>query len=117
MATLQLILQAFSHVYVVLDALDECPERMKLLDLVKEIMSWNLEKLHFLVTSRKEQVFIDHLQPLAPCTFDVQTLILEDIRTYIQETLQHDVQFIKKKWLPKVKKEIESTLIEQADGM
>jgi hypothetical protein len=85
--TLQLILQGFGHVYVVLDALDECTEKKKLLDLIKEIMTWKLDKLHVLVTSRKEQTFSNHLIPLASGMFDIQGLILEDIRIYVQEIL------------------------------
>lgn len=117
MTILQLILQGFGHTYVVLDALDECTERKKLLDLIEEIMAWKLGKLHVLVTSRKEQAFSDRLPPLATGKFDIQKLILEDIRIYVRETLQHDPQFTRKKWLPKMQGEIEKTLIEHADGM
>lgn len=117
MTVLPLILEGFDHVYIVLDALDECPERTKLLDLVEEILTWKLEKLHILATSRKERVFSDRLEPLASGLFDIQSLILEDIRAYVQETLFHDGEFTKKKWLPKVRGEIEKTLIEHADGM
>jgi hypothetical protein len=102
---------------VVLDALDECTEKKKLLDLIEEIMIWKLDKLHVLVTSRKEQTFSNHLIPLASGMFDIQSLILEDIRIYVQETLQYDPQFRRKKWLPKMQREIEKTLIEHADGM
>jgi hypothetical protein len=116
-STLQWILQGFGHTYVVLDALDECMERMKLLDLIEEIMTWKLEKLHVLVTSRKEQAFSNRLPPLASGKFDIQNLILEDIRIYVWETLQHDPQFTKRKWLPRMQGEIEKTLIEHADGM
>jgi hypothetical protein len=115
--TLQLILQGFDCAYMVLDALDECTERKKLLELITEIMTWKLEKLHVLVTSRKEQAFSDQLQPLASGKFDIQNLILEDIRIYVWETLQHDPQFTRKRWLLKMQGEIEKTLIEHANGM
>jgi hypothetical protein len=117
MMTLQLILQGFGHVYLVFDALDECTEQKKLLDLIQEIMTWKPIRLHVLVTSRKEQVFSDHLVPLASGIFDIQSLIIEDIRIYIQETLQHDPWFTRKKWLPKMQEDIEKRLTEHADGM
>jgi hypothetical protein len=117
MTILQLILQGFGCAYVVLDALDECTERKKLLDLVTEIMTWKLGNLHVLVTSRKEQAFSECLPPLASGMFDIQSLILEDIRIYVQQTLQFDSQFTRKKWLSKMQGEIEKTLIEHADGM
>ncbi|KAI0309353.1 hypothetical protein OF83DRAFT_1045488, partial [Amylostereum chailletii] len=47
----------FGEVFVILDALDECPmhtERTKVLDMVQNIMSWKLRGLHLCITSRPE---------------------------------------------------------------
>ena len=115
LATLHLILAGFDHVYIVLDALDECAERMKLLDLIEEIITWKLERLHVLATSRREQVFLERLEPQASDSFDIQELICEDIRIYVRETLRS--QFINKKWLSKVQDTVENRLIKNADGM
>jgi len=115
LVTLHLILEGFDHVYIVLDALDECAERTKLLDLIEEIITWKLERLHVLATSRRERVFHERLEPRASDSFDIQELIREDIRIYVRETLRS--QFINKKWLSKVQDTVENRLIENADGM
>jgi len=115
LATLQLILEGFDHVYIVLDALDECAERTKLLDLIEEIITWKLKGLHVLATSRRERVFLERLEPRASDSFDIQELIHEDIRIYIREKLRS--RFINKKWLSKVQDAVENRLIENANGM
>ncbi|KAI1528603.1 vegetative incompatibility protein HET-E-1, partial [Pyrenophora tritici-repentis] len=47
--------QEFAHVYVVLDALDECTQRSELMDMLDTVAGWQLNKLHLLMTSRKER--------------------------------------------------------------
>jgi len=113
--TLQVIVEGFDCAYIVLDALDECPERMKLLELVEEIISWKFERLHVLATGRRERDFLERLEPRASGTFNIQNLIREDIRIYVQERLRS--QFTSKKWLPKVQGTVEQRLIENSDGM
>ena len=115
MMALQLIIQGFERAYIVLDALDECAERMRLLDVAEEIISWKPERLHVLATSRRERVFMDRLEPRAAATFDIQNLIREDIRIYVHGRLSS--QFATKTWLSKVQHTIENRLIEDADGM
>ena len=115
LATLHLIIEGFDHVYIILDALDECVERTKLLDLIEEIIAWKLERSHILATGRRERVFFERLEPRASDSFDIQELIREDIRIYVREKLRS--QFINKKWLSKVQDTVENRLIENADGM
>jgi hypothetical protein len=43
------IVKALPLAYIVLDALDECPGREELLELVKTMDFWNFETLHILV--------------------------------------------------------------------
>lgn len=56
-------LRGFSHVYVVVDALDECPNsdrsRRLLLKCLNTIHSKELKNLHMFWTSRKEQDILD----------------------------------------------------------
>src|ERR1700727_936745 len=49
------IVCGFQQTYIIVDALDECSEREKLLVLIEDIMGWKLSTLHILATSRKEQ--------------------------------------------------------------
>ena len=68
--TLLLILDSFHDAYVIVDALDECTDRIKLLDWIKEIVGWKVGKLHFLATSRQErdiEIRLLSLRPLSIC--------------------------------------------------
>jgi len=62
--TLQRMLDGFSSTFIILDALDECTEREKLLNWIQTVILENLEKdinlgLHLIVTSRPEQEIED----------------------------------------------------------
>jgi len=52
------VVVGFEHVYLITDALDECPklsgERGKLLDTLREIYGWKMGCMHILATSRRE---------------------------------------------------------------
>lgn len=62
--TLRHILGDFHQTFIILDSLDECTKRRKLLGLIEEIVEWKLEKLHILATSRKEKDIEEALEPL-----------------------------------------------------
>lgn len=49
--------------YIVLDALDECNDRVELLEALETIANWQLENLHVLVTSRRERDIELSLEP------------------------------------------------------
>jgi uncharacterized protein YdaU (DUF1376 family) len=51
----QEMFQEFTHVYIVLDALDECTQRLELMDVLTTVARWQLHNLHLLMTSRKER--------------------------------------------------------------
>jgi hypothetical protein len=67
-ATLQATTEGFEKVFLVIDALDECPEnnseREILLKLIDRIQGWSSSSLHFLCTSRKENDIERAFQPL-----------------------------------------------------
>jgi hypothetical protein len=117
MGTIPLILEGFHHVYLVLDGLDECPERTKLTDWIAEFISGKANKLHVLVASRKEHDMIEHLGSLIPKSVDIEEGVIDDIGMYLRETLETDLQLTKKKWPPEVQEEIRTTLMERANGM
>jgi hypothetical protein len=52
--TLQ-VMQQFTHVYIILDALDECTQRQELMDVLETVAGWRLDNVHMLMTSRKER--------------------------------------------------------------
>jgi hypothetical protein len=62
--TLQIILDGFSSSFIILDALDECAERKKLLNWIQTLIlerDINL-RLHLIVTSRPEQEIEENLE-------------------------------------------------------
>ena len=114
--TLQDMLGDFRQSFIILDALDECTEREELLGLIEKIVNWKLEKLHILVTSRRENDIEDTLTPLITGQICIQSaLINADIHVHIRERLQNDRKLRK---LPKdMQIEIEKTLMDGANGM
>ncbi|KAF8522653.1 hypothetical protein JB92DRAFT_3268881, partial [Gautieria morchelliformis] len=55
MNTLKSIIKGYQTVYIVFDALDECPERSRFLEVIEEINDWKFDILHLMATSRKER--------------------------------------------------------------
>ena len=119
-AMLSLTLKSLNDVFVVIDALDECPkdgERGDFLKLIREIKSWSLLNLHLLVTSRQE---LDIEEALTHLLTDKATPIQDsevesDIKLYIASELATDPKL--RKWSSDVKEEIENTLAAGANGM
>jgi hypothetical protein len=114
------MIQEFPHVYIVLDALDECSERTKLMDIIETIVAWQLQNLHVLVTSRRErdiqsslETFID--QKNAIC---LQSEVVDmDIQRYVQQRLSEDRRLSKWGKDLDLSEEIEAALMNGAHGM
>ena len=106
--------------FFIIDALDECNEREKLLGLLEVIYERKHPRLHILVTSRKEE---DIGESLVAMTNDearicIQSeLVHKDILIYIQDRLGNDNSLKRFKLQPKIQEKIRETLIEKADGM
>lgn len=129
MTMLKAVMDGFQDVYLIADALDECPngneERPKLLDVGHQIHGWQLESVHMLVTSRREADIIRSLSAIpAPLSFfdmvEVQGApVRNDIYEFLQKRLQRD-PFRKwahhSKWKV-LKQDIIDNLASQADGM
>jgi hypothetical protein len=53
-------LNVFKDIYLVIDALDDCPKaeqsREHLLEILDKIIGWKEESLHILITSRREKL-------------------------------------------------------------
>lgn len=115
----------FENVYLVIDALDECPmadqERERLLAWLQRIHRWREPDLHLLVTSRKEGDIRDELGPLLDAEGAVETYLEEqkdsvnrDIKLYIDEKM---VKSKFNKWPEEIKSLMRETLIGKADAM
>ena len=111
-------------IYIILDALDECPNtfgvpspRELVLDLVKELVELSLPNLHICVASRPEVDIQNVLQTLAPFQVSLhdQTGQKNDIIEYINSVVQSDARM--GKWREQDQKLVIDTLSERADGM
>jgi len=113
-------------VYIIIDALDECPDshgipspRERLLQLVKELVELRFPNLHICVTSRPEIDIREVLNPLTSrrvCLHD-QTGQKEDIADYIRSVVYSDMESIMKRWRTEDKELVIETLSNRANGM
>ena len=114
------VMQEFAHVYIVLDALDECTQRLELMDMLKIVDRWQLQCLHVLMTSRKERDIESSLESYVDKedTVCLQSHIVDkDIQRYVQQRLSNDKSLIKWEKDAAVRQEIESALMSGACGM
>ncbi|CAG8957981.1 hypothetical protein HYFRA_00000324 [Hymenoscyphus fraxineus] len=109
-----------SEVFLVLDALDECPndkaERDQLCQILIQIKGWGLQKLHTIITSRPEDDLKKSLTPLATSTpISIEdSVVKSDIQLFVKASLS---QSKLKEWPADFRNEIEETLVNGAHGM
>lgn len=111
---------AFKKTFIVLDALDECNHRSELLASIEELISWDDTDLRVLVTSRKEKDIEDSILPLTKDEARVRiqsALVDADICAYVHDQLQTNRKLQRWQRRPEVQMEIETTLMEKANGM
>ena len=113
-------------IFIVLDALDECPDtsgipspRNEVLRLVKELVNLNLNELHICVTSRPE---VDIRAVIEPLAFRSVSLHDEsgqkaDIADYIESVVNSPLSTAMRRWRAADKNMVTETLTERADGM
>jgi len=111
-------------VYLIMDALDECPDtsglpspREQVLDLLKELVELSFPNLHICVTSRPEVDIRTALEPLTSCQVSLhnQSGQKKDIIKYVTSVVHSDPKM--RKWRDEDKKLVIDTLSERADGM
>jgi len=111
-------------VFVVVDALDECPNsqglptpRERVLEIVKELVKLKLPHLHLCITSRPEIDIRRVLDPLKPYSLSlhVQAGQIEDIAKYVQSVVLSDATM--REWPKEEKKLVIDTLAKNGDGM
>jgi hypothetical protein len=119
-----LTLPAQGPVYLILDALDECPNnsgmpsaREEVLDLVKDFVLLRFPNLHICVTSRPEIDIQTAFEPLTSLCVSLhnQTGQKEDIVDYVSSVVHSDKKM--GRWREEDRKLIVETLSERADGM
>jgi hypothetical protein len=116
LGTLRETLEGSGEVYLVIDALDECKERERLLQILSTMRGWNLRHLHILFTSRKEVDMEEGLRFYITDRIDIEPSVLEaDIRLLTKEAIYGHWRL--KQLANETKKKIQQTLVSKAQGM
>jgi len=115
-------------IYVIIDALDECPDpsssglrstREKVLELVQTLVGFHLPNLRLCVTSRLEIDIRNVLEPLTPAKNRIslhdQGGQKKDIADYVCSVVYSDRKMMS--WREKDKALVIKTLLEKAGGM
>ena len=113
-------------IYLILDALDECPNtsgvpsfREQVLDLVKELVDLHLSNLHICVTSRPEVDIHDVLNIIASHSVSLhdESGQKKDIAEYVESVVNSNSARVIRRWRDADKDLVIRTLSQRADGM
>ena len=111
-------------IYIIVDALDECPNfpgrpsaREKVLDLIEELIDLELPNVHLCVASRPEIDIRTVLEPLTTLKISLHDEIgqKEDIIKYIESVVRLDRSM--RRWKEEDKQLVVDTLSRKAGGM
>jgi hypothetical protein len=113
-------------IYLIIDALDECPDtsgipspREEVLQLITELVELRLPNLHICVTSRPQvdiRVVLERLTSLRVCLHD-QSGQRNDIVDYVTSVVYSNSERIMRGWGKEEKDLVIETLSKRADGM
>jgi hypothetical protein len=111
-------------VYIIIDALDECPittglpsPREKVLELVEELVNLQIPNLRICVTSRPEADIVSILEPLAfrSVSLHGESGQVEDIAEYVRSVIHTNREM--RRWKATDKQLVIDELIKKANGM
>ena len=113
-------------IYLIIDAIDECPNttgvpssRGKVMSLLEGLITLELPNLHICVTSRPEADIRTYLEPLTPTSNSIslhdQAGQKQDIVDYVTSTVHTDREM--RRWREADKELVIKTLTEKAAGM
>jgi hypothetical protein len=111
-------------IYIIIDALDECPAlsgtptaREEVLVLIEELVDLKLRNVHLCVASRPEMDIRVVLEPLTPLKMSLhdESGQREDIIKYIKSVVYSDRSM--RRWKEEDKQLVIDTLSDRADGM
>jgi hypothetical protein len=113
-------------IYLIMDALDECPDtsevpspRNRILQLLEELAGLQIPSLRICVTSRPEFDIRDFLESLTSRRVSLhdQSGQKQDIADYVRSVVYSDSEPIMRRWRKEDKEFVIKTLSERADGM
>jgi hypothetical protein len=111
-------------IYIIVDALDECPNfpgspsaREEVLEIVKELVDLNLPNVHLCVASRPEMDIRSVLEPLTTLKISLHDEIGQqgDIIKYIESVVRSDWSM--RRWKAEDQQLVVDTLSSKAAGM
>jgi hypothetical protein len=111
-------------IYIIVDAIDECPNtsgfptaREEVLNLFEELICVNIPNLRLCITSRPEIDIRTVLAPLTSLRMSLEDQIGQQraILDYIGNVVRSDRRM--RKWTPEIKQLVIDTLSAKADGM
>jgi hypothetical protein len=119
-----LSLPTYDPVYLIIDALDECPNhtglptsREEVLDLIQDLVDLHLPNVHICVTSRPEidiQRALEPMTSLRMCLHN-QSGQIQDIKDYVSYVVCSDRMM--RRWNEEDRSLVIKTLTERANGM
>ena len=119
-----LVVIAQQPIYIIVDALDECPNlsgmptpREVVLSLLKDLISLRFQNLHICVTSRPEGDIKNFLEPLAwsAVSLHEESGQMNDISNYVRNVVYSDIMM--RRWRKDQKELVVAELSKKADGM
>ena len=122
--TNMLSLPGQAPIYIIVDALDECPNisgtpsaREEVLDLIEELVNLNLPNIHLCVASRPEIDIRMVLEPLTSLRISLhdESGQKEDIVAYINSVVRSDRRM--RRWREEDQNLVIDALSQNADGM
>ncbi|KAH9208851.1 hypothetical protein DL95DRAFT_311039, partial [Leptodontidium sp. 2 PMI_412] len=114
------LLQEFPHAYIILDALDECGSRKRLMAILKKLSMGQMSGLHLLCTSRREgdiEATLGRILDSRNVLCIPTDAVDHDIESYVRQRLSDDDGL--QKWRDDgiIRQKIESALLSGAHGM
>ncbi|KAF7333010.1 Protein kinase domain-containing protein [Mycena venus] len=113
---LQELLLELGRTYIVLDALDECPdlELDKLVDLISMLCGWNRSPLHLLIASQARAIFINRFTAIPSLSLD-SDVTEPDIKLFVDSKLQSNQKM--QAWASRMGTTLTDRIVRKSNGM
>ena len=121
-----LTVQDLHPIYLIMDALDECPDtsevpspRSRILQLLEDLAELQIPNLRICITSRPEFDVRDFLEPLTSRRVSLhdQSGQKQDIADYVRSVVYSKSEPRMRRWKNEEKEFVIETLSERANGM